>query len=160
MQKCIMMSRPFSWWMKFSLVLGKAYLRPHPFIKCTVEWNVPFKPYGALFSIVHLMNGWSLRYTLSLILFTQKLARKYILSCLKHEISYAVLAGHDAKTWQGCAPLFFTKTGAHPLIFAETGHLTVCRHPGATAFLLKKCLQPPIENPLDLPGSQSKLCRN
>ena len=36
-----------------------------------------------------------------------------------------------------------------PLIFSETRHLTVCGCPGATAFLLKKCLRPPpppIEN--------------
>ena len=28
-----------------------------------------------------------------------------------------------------------------PLICAERGHLTVCGHPGATAFLLKKCVR-------------------
>ena len=36
--------------------------------------------------------------------------------------------------------LIFAEAGVHrPLIFAEIGLLTVCGHPGAAAFLLKKC---------------------
>ena len=40
-------------------------------------------------------------------------------------------------------PPFFAVTGVCPLIFAKTGHLTVCGHPGTSPFLLIKCLFPP-----------------
>ena len=45
-----------------------------------------------------------------------------------------------------------TVLGVHPLIFAETGYLTVCGRLGAAAFLLKKCLRATPENSWICPG--------
>ena len=52
-------------------------------------------------------------------------------------------------------PPYFDKTEAHLLIFflfAQTGCLTVCEHPGTAAYLLKNCLHPPLKIPGSAPG--------
>ena len=56
---------------------------------------------------------------------------------------------------RGAPPLIFAETGARPPIFAETGRLTVCGHPGATAFLLKKRLRTLLKIPGSTPGKTS-----
>ena len=50
----------------------------------------------------------------------------------------------------GVRPILFLQRQWHPLIFAETGTLTLCGRLGTIAFLLKKCLCPP---PLKIPES-------
>ena len=54
-----------------------------------------------------------------------------------------------------CPFLFLQRQMARTLIFAETWPLTVCGCPGATVFLLKKCLCPLLKIPRSAPGGLS-----
>ena len=65
--------------------------------------------------------------------------------CMLSQALHDSYAGANLRgCYQPASCLIFTEAGERPppLIFVETGQLTVRGHPGATTFLLKKCLRP------------------